>query len=138
VTIGRRRDGVGRAVLFGANAAVSADVLTLLTRIRDAGLREPLPLSLETSAEYARWRKRGVDREQAETDARVKWEADRFRPERDEPEHTLVFGAKMPFAHLLEQPPDTEFQFPDEPTRFGALARTVWAPLSEVEKIESL
>ncbi len=136
VTIGRQRDGVGRAVLFGANAAVAADVLTLLARIRDAGLREPLPLALETSAEYAKWRKRGVDREQAEADARLTWEAGRYEPERDEPEHVLTFGAKTPFAHLLEQPPDDDLRFPDEPTRFGALARSVWAPLSEVEKVE--
>ncbi len=138
VTIGRQRDGVGRAVLHGANAAVSADVLSLLVRIRDAGLREPLPLALETSAEYAKWRRRGTDREQAETDACLKWEADRFKPERDEPEHTLAFGPKTPFARLLAQPPDDDVAFPHEPTRFGALARSVWEPLLMVEKVERL
>jgi exodeoxyribonuclease V gamma subunit len=65
--------------------------------------------------------------------ARTRWEADRFRPERDDPAHVLVFGANAPFARLNAGPPLPDECFPDEPTRFGALARLVWQPLVTAE-----
>jgi exodeoxyribonuclease V gamma subunit len=136
VTIGRQGDHPRRAVLFGANAALAAEALSLLVRIRDAGLREPLPLALATSAEYAARRARGADRSEALQEAAVRWAADRFRPERDEPEHVLVFGANAPLARLTAAAAAGGETFPDEPTRFGALARLVWAPLLTVEEID--
>jgi exodeoxyribonuclease V gamma subunit len=69
----------------------------------------------------------------ASTFARQRWEADRFRPERAEPEHVLVFGSEAPFERLIAEPPPTDERFPDEPTRFGALARLVWEPLLTAE-----
>jgi exodeoxyribonuclease V gamma subunit len=138
VTIGRQRDDPRRAVLFGANAAVAADVLTLLAGIRDAGLREPLPVALASSAEYAARRARGASRSDALEAANGKWETDRFRPERDEPAHVLAFGAKAPLTKLTTTGPDDGAEFPDEVTRFGALARLVWAPLLMVETVERL
>jgi exodeoxyribonuclease V gamma subunit len=107
--------------------------LELLARLRAAGLREPLPMALETSAEYAGRRHGGAAVADATPAASQRWEADRFRPERDEPEHVLVFGAKAPFTHLTAQPPLADEQFDGESTRFGSLARWLWTPLITAE-----
>jgi exodeoxyribonuclease V gamma subunit len=133
VTIGRRGDDARRSILHGVQPDIARRVLELLVHIRDTGLREPLPLFLETSAEYAARRSRGAPIDDAIPAACKRWEADRFRPERDEPEHVLVFGANAPFARLDAAPPLLDECFPDEPTRFGALARLVWQPLLMAE-----
>jgi exodeoxyribonuclease V gamma subunit len=83
--------------------------------------------------EYAARRSRGATIDDAIPAACKRWEADRFRPERDEPEHVLVFGASAPFAQLTPAAPLPDECFPDEPTRFGALARLVWEPLLTAE-----
>ena len=62
--------------------------------IRDAGLREPLPLALETSADVRRPAARG-DVGADSLPARVQALGGRpVPPERDEPEHVLAFGAE--------------------------------------------
>jgi exodeoxyribonuclease V gamma subunit len=133
VTVGRRRDDARRSIMHGIDATLARGVLDMLISLRDTGLCEPLPLALETSAEYATRRQRGAIIEDALPDAAKRWEADRFRPERDDPEHVLVFGAHAPLAQLTAAGPGVGEDFPDESTRFGALARRVWAPLLTVE-----
>lgn len=133
VTVGRSRDDARRSILHGVQPDIARRLLELLVRIRDAGLREPLPLVLETSEAYATRRSRGATIDDAIPAACTRWEADRFRPERDEPEHVLVFGANAPFARLTAAPTLCDECFPDEPTRFGALARLVWEPLLTAE-----
>ena len=133
VTVGRDKDDATRSILQGITAELARRRLAVLVRIRDAGLREPLPLALETSADYAARRRRGLSVANAAAGACKEWESDRFRPERDDPEHVLVFGAKAPFSRLTEQEPPADECFPDEPTRFGALARLVWEPLLTAE-----
>ena len=66
--------------------------------------------------------------------ARQKWESDRFAPERDEPEHVLVFGAISALDTLGAAGPGPGEQHPQETSRFGVLARTVWDPLLAVEE----
>jgi exodeoxyribonuclease V gamma subunit len=137
VTVGRERDGAKRAVLRGVSQEVAVRLLDLLVRIRDAGLREPLPMALQTSERYAARRRAGVSVANAEVTACHQWETDRFRPERDEPEHVLVWGAHAPFDVLTAAPvTDADEQFPGETTRFGSLARLVWECLLEVETEE--
>jgi exodeoxyribonuclease V gamma subunit len=133
VTVGRRNDDARRSILHDVQPDIARRLLELLVRIRDAGLREPVPLLLETSAEYAARRSRGATIDDAIPAACKRWEADRFRPERDDPEHVLVFGASAPFAQLTAAAPLPDECFPDEPTRFGALARLVWEPLLTAE-----
>jgi exodeoxyribonuclease V gamma subunit len=133
VTVGRRRDDARRSILFGVRPDLARRCLELLARIRDTGLREPLPMALETSAEYAARRIAGATLADAEPAACKRWEADRFRPERDEPEHVLLFGAHAPFTRLTAQQPLPDEQFADEPTRFGSLARWLWTPLTAAE-----
>jgi exodeoxyribonuclease V gamma subunit len=133
VTVGRRSDDARRSILQGVQPDIARRLLEVLVHIRDAGLREPLPLVLETSEEYATRRSHGATIDDAIPAACKRWEADRFRPERDEPEHVLVFGANAPFARLTAAPPLPDECFPDEPTRFGALARLVWEPVVTAE-----
>jgi exodeoxyribonuclease V gamma subunit len=133
VAVGRDGDGARRSIVHAIEPALAMRVLEVLIAVRDAGLREPLPLALETSAIYAARRHRNVSVANALANAEQKWEADRFRPERDEAEHVLVFGAHAPLARLTASSPNDGEEFPDEPTRFGALARRVWAPLLTVE-----
>jgi exodeoxyribonuclease V gamma subunit len=133
VTVGRRRDAARRSILHGVEPAIARQLLGLLVRIRDAGLREPLPLALATSEEYAGRRERGADIGDALPSACKRWEADIFAPEREEPEHVLVFGPDAPFTRLTASVPESDERFPGEPTRFGALARLVWAPLLSAE-----
>ncbi|SOD73496.1 DNA helicase/exodeoxyribonuclease V gamma subunit [Jatrophihabitans sp. GAS493] len=133
IAVGRDRDGARRSILHGIDAPLARRVLEGLVGVRDAGLREPLPLALETSAIYAARRHRNVSAANALANAEQKWEADRFRPERDDPEHVLVFGAGAPLTRLTAAAPNAGEGYPDEPTRFGALARLVWEPLLIVE-----
>jgi exodeoxyribonuclease V gamma subunit len=133
VTVGRRRDDARRSILWGVRPELAERCLGLLVRIRDAGLREPLPIALETGEEYATRRHSGATFEDATPAACRRWESDRFRPERDEPEHVLAFGPHAPFARLTQDPPLPDERYPDEPTRFGALARLIWTPLLTAE-----
>jgi exodeoxyribonuclease V gamma subunit len=133
VTIGRRRDDARRSTFHGVAANVARECLDMLVAFRDAGLREPLPFALETSAQYAERRQRNVSVADALPEACRRWEADRFAPERDEPEHVLVHGPDAPFSCLTDAAPEPGEEFPDEPSRFGALARRVWGPLLMVE-----
>jgi exodeoxyribonuclease V gamma subunit len=91
---------------------------------------------LETSASYAERRHRGTSVDDTLPEVRRRWEADRFRPERDDPEHVMVFGPRAPFTQLTGQEPVTGEDYPNESTRFGVLARLVWDPLLTVETDE--
>ena len=136
VTVGRKRDAACRSTFGGIPLSVAKECLKLLVQIRDAGLREPLPFAIEASAEYATRRQRGAAVADALPEACHRWEADRFSPERDEPEHLLVYGRDAPFDRLTAASPAAGEEFPDEPTRFGALARRVWGPLLIVEDMQ--
>lgn len=135
VTVGRFKDDARRSVFQGVTPELAVRCLDLLVTLRDAGLRAPLPLALETSHEYADRRQRGASLDEALPEAVRRWEAHRFASERDEPEHILVFGHEAPFHALTAAPPQDGEHFADEPSRFGALARSVWGPLLMVEDI---
>jgi hypothetical protein len=58
------------------------------------------------------------------------WE-DKYGPECALPEVEMIWGAKPPIEALLrERPRDGELWYPDEPSRFGALARLIWDPVA--------
>jgi exodeoxyribonuclease V gamma subunit len=131
VTVGRRTGGVRRYVISGVDATLATELLGQLVDVRDAGLREPLPMALATSAEYAARRDRGADLSDAVDAAQKKWAEDKFSPEAAEPEHVLVWGPSADFGLLLASQPSAAEQAwaPDETTRFGVLARRLWTPL---------
>ncbi|MEJ7782375.1 MAG: exodeoxyribonuclease V subunit gamma, partial [Solirubrobacteraceae bacterium] len=136
VTIARLPPAPGDAAARRAFAlAHLADLLDLFAR----GMREPLPLACLASAAYAQAAPRGVDA--AVKAAQKEWvsEWNRDREDKD-PEHRLVLGDVVPFAHLLDQPPRAdehgEGWEATEPTRFGRYARRLWAGLLACEEVE--
>lgn len=134
VTVGRADDGAARSILRGVDPLEARRLLAELVALRDAGLREPLPMPVATAAAYAGARVRRRDQEQAVLAAGGAWEKGNFC-ERLDPEHTMVLGAAVPLAALVQAAPSGAERgwFPDEPSRFGALAMRLWVPLLEHE-----
>ena len=125
VTIGRR----GCSQLGTVDATWAGRVLADLIDLWATGLREPIPFSPKTSAEYAALRYR--DRQPALYRRQLEklWAEDR-----DEA-YERFFGAGASFDAVLGQPsvPSEERGSLAEPTRFGTLARRVFQPLLAVE-----
>jgi len=71
--------------------------------------------------------------------ARTKWVTDKFSGEQADAAHALVYGVDAPIEVLtLERPWPGEGGAgwpPDEPDRFGLLARRLWARLLDVETL---
>ncbi|HWC26731.1 MAG TPA: hypothetical protein VG474_09120, partial [Solirubrobacteraceae bacterium] len=140
VTIGRAREGARNAAVTivrlpphpggpDERGAFALDRLAELLDLHDRGMREPLPLGCRTSAAYARATMAGRDAVKA---AARQWEsAFRFTGEDQAPEHELALGGRRRFEELLEAPPrDDEHGdgwAADEASRFGRLARRLWA-----------
>ena len=107
-----------------------ADLLDL----HACGLREPLPMAVATSFEYALMRRQGAAPEPALARAGGAWRGKwgEFR----EPEHEQVFGRDAPLRVLTAaapEPGDRPEGWADEPSRFGVLARRWWDPLLTAE-----
>jgi exodeoxyribonuclease V gamma subunit len=113
------------------------DHLAELVALRDAALREPLPLPTAASCAYARSRAAGNPEEVALTDA-----AREFRAANDHLDdyHRYVWGDDTVLADVLGAAPGrVEHEWwPQEGTRFGVLARRLWNPLVEHEQTETL
>jgi exodeoxyribonuclease V gamma subunit len=110
------------AIDAGAAREHLAALLDLYTR----GLREPLPLATAPAASYV---SDGVEAARREWDSR--WRRD---GEDKRPEHRLAFGGIRTFDELLaERPGPDERWYEGEPTRFGQLARRLWAGVGECE-----
>ncbi len=130
VAVGKSRDGADRCLLGGVGPVAAAELLADLVELRDAGLREPLPMALKTSFAYAQARVR-MSEPNARARAAKEWETDRFAPENADRAHELVAGAAVPFADWASAPPGPGERFDGETTRFGVLARRLWTPLLE-------
>ena len=91
-------------------------------------MREPLPLATGASHEYAERRARGSTVEEAREAAAQEW-AGRFGDGQDR-HLAYVHGPSPEFARLLAAPSDS-----GEGTRFGELARRLWAPLLACEAV---
>ncbi|MBB4663461.1 exodeoxyribonuclease V subunit gamma [Conexibacter arvalis] len=117
-----------------ARRAQARAELERIVDLHDRGMREPLPLFRRTSAAYAAGGGDAIAR------ARKQWETD-FQPlcEDRDPEHLLVFGARLPFERLLAEPPRDDEQGdgwePSETTRFGRYARRLWSGLLAHEEL---
>ncbi len=135
VTIGRGTGGVARSRLGPVDPERAQTVLGDLVALRGDGLRGPLPLTAKASATYAQ-RRPGMSVGNALALAEKDWcdrgFGDQTIPgEQRDPAHALVWGDGAPFSALLAEPSGD----PDEPTRFAALARRVWAPLLAAEEL---
>ena len=103
----------------------------------DRGLREPLPIACKTSHAYAEAASKGFDPARR---ASREWASEfRFDKEDKEPEHLLAFGGQQPLGFLLAAPPrpDERDWHATDGTRFGVLARRLWAGVFAHEKVET-
>ena len=127
VTIGSR----GCSVLGPVSSAWAVQVLTDLVQLRWSGLCEPLPFSARTSAEYA-----GLRREQQLSPVLVR-ELEKVWAQDRDPTYERFFGQGVTLAALLAQPSRADEERGDlgEPSRFGTLARRVFAPLLRCEEL---
>ena len=125
VTVGRG----GRSVMGPVDPESALSLLAELAELRTTGLREPLPFSPKTSAEYARLRADGKTIDLYEKKLEAIWLTERDRA------WESFFGIKANLEDLLRQPPSSEEQSQGltEPSRFGTVARRVFEPLLSVE-----
>ena len=143
ITLGRAADdnqGARRAVLDTPDDA--AAVLRALIDIRAAGLREPLPLGVRTSAAYAELSSWNLD--EAYQKAKDEWTSDglgtyRKNQENSEPAICTVYGNDAPFTILWDMPAPPDHQWiDDEQSHFVQLAMRVWRPLLDCETVRSV
>jgi exodeoxyribonuclease V gamma subunit len=123
---------VGRGAwsqLGAVDATWASKVLADLIDLRATGLREPIPFSAKTSAEYATLRYR--DRQPA----LYRRQLDRLWAQDRDEAYERFFGAS--FDTVLAQPSISceERGNLAEPSRFGTLARRVFQPLLSVEDL---
>ena len=95
-------------------AEKAAALLSGLVDLYEEGLREPIPLPVETA--YIWQRKLGGGQAVAWREARKVWETDYFRPEGDDPAYRLLFPDLAGMDALVASP------FPD-------YARRLWMPI---------
>ncbi|NHC15864.1 exodeoxyribonuclease V subunit gamma, partial [Motilibacter deserti] len=144
VTIGKGQGDRPRRSTFGPlRPEDAADVLARLVALRAAGLCEPLPMAVKTSAAYADARQRGESVEDALVRARGEWAGNDTVPgEAVDAAHRLVWGESPGLELLLTAAAGAAETgagwAADEPSRFGALARRLWAPLLAAETLELL
>jgi exodeoxyribonuclease V gamma subunit len=126
VTIGRGGCSQIRAV----GATWAGRVLGDLIDLRATGLREPIPFSPKTSAEYAALRYR--DRQPA----LYRRQLDKLWLEDRDEAYERFFGVGASLDALLAQPSSSGEERGNlaEPSRFGTLARRVFQPLLSVEE----
>jgi exodeoxyribonuclease V gamma subunit len=127
VTIGRG----GRSQLAAIDAIWAGKVLADLIELRASGLREPIPFSPNTSAEYAALRYRDRQPELYRRRLEQLWAKD------CDEAYQRFFGVGASFDVMLAQPstPSEERGSLAEPSRFGTLARRVFQPLLAVEDL---
>jgi exodeoxyribonuclease V gamma subunit len=130
VCIGRpKRGDTPRARLLGARAdpvALLADLVTMY----DAGRREPIPLPLKTS--YA-WAEARHNRDDAERQARFRWNTGKYPGENEQPAHEQVWGKRTDLGVLLT-PTGPGEEYDGERTRLGAYASRLWLPMLQAEQ----
>jgi exodeoxyribonuclease V gamma subunit len=137
VTTGRGQFGrpAWRSVLTAPDQPVALTVLRELVKLRDAGLAEPLPIATGATAAYADRRFRGSNAEEAIAAAEREFNGGPNGPgpfgDHADRHLRYVWGPAPRLEHLMETlaPPGER----GETTRFGALARRMWAPLLGAE-----
>lgn len=141
VTVGRgQRGGAMSSTMAGMSRDDAVQHLEDLVAVYRAGLGIPLPLPPAAAAAYAGKRRSGCSVAVAEALAGKEWrnsapwgESGEF----DDADHKRVWG-DVHLGKLLEVPADpADTRWPDEPHRFGQLARSVWTPLLDCETVAS-
>src|SRR5690606_16380471 len=106
--------------------------------LRDRGLREPVPLPLQTAAAWAEKYLRSGSEEAAYWAARKEWttEPRGFAKEQHGKSHEFVLGGVVPIEDILGTPAEDERWEPKVTTRLRQLALRVWRPILEDRREE--
>ena len=115
--------------LGAIDATWASKVLADLIDLRTTGLREPIPFSPKTSAEYAALRYR--DRQPA----LCRRQLDKLWAQDRDEAYKRFFGASLDTVLAEPSIPCEERGNLAEPSRFGTLARRVFQPLLSVEEL---
>lgn len=139
VVVGRGSGRPLRATLGPVQPARAVELLTQLVDLYERGLREPLPLPLKTSFEYAQACGAGLEHDAAvaKTAESGAWESEKFGGECLAAEHQMVWGV-LSFAELVKIPPAAGERWLHLPSRFAELSHRLWDPLLSHRKVESL
>jgi exodeoxyribonuclease V gamma subunit len=140
VTIGRNSGdgGVLSSTLGPVDGAAARRILADLVDLRDRGLRQPLPMAVKTSEAYAARRHSGKNPAYAWRSAGFAWTTDKYPGEQDDEAHQLLWGPAPTLTELRAEAPWADEHAADESSRFGVLARRLWAPLLDAERLDVL
>jgi exodeoxyribonuclease V gamma subunit len=128
---------------LGADAAQRASAarteLAVVMDLYDRGMREPLPLSCQSSAAYADAVRRGQDPFAA---ALKEWESEwNFEKEDRDAEHQMAFGGVLTLGEVVDIAPGEGEEgdgWPEsEVSRFGRLACRLWEGLLSREEVRA-
>jgi exodeoxyribonuclease V gamma subunit len=137
VTVGRGEPGRPKQSVLGPLTGDRArKILEQLVELYDQGLREPLPMAIKASAAYAAARRNQGDVDEAVRMARRQWVSGDFPGEDADAANELVWGRRADLDVLLTEEALLDPRAQPEPTRFGALAVRLWAPLLAAERID--
>ncbi|WP_433621446.1 exodeoxyribonuclease V subunit gamma [Nocardia sp. CA-120079] len=137
VTTGRGQFGrpAWRSEIMAPEPPAALAILRELVRLRDTGLTEPLPIAPSATAAYAERRFRGSNADEAVSAAEREFNGGPNGPgpfgDHTDRHLRYIWGPAPRLEHLMAAPaPAGE---PGETTRFGSLARRMWAPLLAAE-----
>jgi exodeoxyribonuclease V gamma subunit len=129
VTLGRgMRQGISIASLGPIEPEQACALLDDLAALMREGLCEPLPLPTVAGHAYAKTRLGGASAQEALDEAMRCWSGGKV-PENADAAHVRVWGDRVGPSVISGAPGPAG----GEPTRFGALAMRLWAPLIMVE-----
>ncbi|MGQ4616176.1 exodeoxyribonuclease V subunit gamma [Nocardia sp. R7R-8] len=137
VSTGRGQFGrpTRRCELTAPDAPAAREILRRLVALRDAGLTEPLPVAPAATAVYAERRFRGAGTEDAIAAAEREFNGGPNGPgpfgDHTDRHLRYVWGPAPRLDDLMAA--SAAAGEPGESTRFGALARRMWAPLLAAE-----
>ncbi|MGQ4598514.1 exodeoxyribonuclease V subunit gamma [Nocardia sp. R6R-6] len=137
VSTGRGQFGrpAWRCELTAPDAPAARKILRELVALRDAGLTEPLPVAPAATAVYAERRLRGAGTDDAIAAAEREFNGGPHGPgpfgDHTDRHLRYVWGPAPRLDDLMAAPASSGE--PGETTRFGALARRIWAPLLAAE-----
>ncbi|MGW4094247.1 exodeoxyribonuclease V subunit gamma [Nocardia sp. NPDC004750] len=137
VSTGRGQFGrpTWRCELTAPDAPAAVEILRRLVALRDEGLTEPLPVAPAATAVYAERRFRGASTDDAIAAAEREFNGGPNGPgpfgDHTDRHLRYVWGPAPRLEELMAAP--AAAGEPGESTRFGALARRMWAPLLAAE-----
>ena len=138
VAVGRGDGGQAALARFGpVPPTLAREVLRQLVEIYDKGLREPLPMPLKSSAEYAQAVRSGRGEDVATSSAERKWVSDKYPNEDADLPHVLVWGDGAPFSVVTAAAPGPGEDWSGAGSRWAEFALRVWTPLLNAMKTQS-